>query len=414
VPHVAPIRPVFGEPVTWRLLIKRFRSSTNRWLAFRQLSRHLLRALWARAIRVSRPFRGIGREFRVQLGMAVKYPLGWMRSTQQVVERWDAPDRPLGKDVVLFVHFDAEGRVIPATRDFIMSLEAAGLSVVFVTNSGRILDEDKAFLRAHCATILIRRNIGYDFGAWRDGLDTMQLPRPATRAIYMVNDSVYGPFGDLSDVLAGVDFGQADLWGLTESWQHRYHLQSFFLICGEGAIRSRAWRQFWRSVRPVPSKEWIIRHCEIGFTRALVRGGIRPAALYPQSALLDDVEIRRLEAVLAEGQRQHGGNERLQAQATHAYRLLRAAQLGKQDLNPSIDLWRQLLRAGYPFVKRELLLANPSKVADVFDWETVVSHSLRADPTALAQQIRLSLGDRLPVVWNSPTDEPYHAKVDRR
>ncbi|WP_284945850.1 rhamnan synthesis F family protein [Acidisoma cladoniae] len=408
-----PIRTVFGEPITWALLVRRFRHSKNRWLAARQLMRHLVRAVLARGLGISRPFRGVGREIWVQVVMAVNYPLGWLRSPHQIVERWEAPDRPLSEKVVLFVHFDANGRVIPATREFLQSLCAAGLSVVFVTNSEHILDEDKAFLRNHCSAILIRHNIGYDFGAWRDALDTLQLPRPQTRAIYMVNDSVYGPFGDLGSVLAGVDFKRADLWGLTESWQHQYHLQSFFLACGEGAIRSRAWRRFWRSVRPVPCKDWIIRHCEIGFTSALSRGGIRPAALFPQSALLDEAEIERLEAVLKDGQAQHGANERLQAQATHAHRILRSARLGKQDLNPSIDLWRQLLCAGYPFVKRELLLANPSKVTDVFDWESVVSHRLHADPQPLAAQIRLSLGDRLPVVWNSPTDEPYYAKVEQ-
>jgi hypothetical protein len=407
-----PIQTVFGEPITWRLLLKRFLHSHNRSLAFRQLTRHAVRALYGRVLGVSRPFRGVGRELYVQLVMGANYPLGWLRSPHQVVERWEAPSRPLGENVVLFVHFDARGRVIPATREFLRSLVAAGLSVVFVTNSEHILDEDKAFLREHCGAILIRRNIGYDFGAWRDALDTLQLPRPQTRAIYMINDSVYGPFGDLSSVLAGVDFNRADLWGLTESWQHQYHLQSFFLACGEGAIRSRAWRQFWRSVRPVPCKDWIIRHCEIGFTSALTRGGISPAALFPQSTLLDEAEIERLKAVLKAGQAQKGANERLQAQAAHAQRILRSARLGKQDLNPSIDLWRQLLCAGYPFVKRELLLANPSRVTDVFDWENVVSHRLHVDPNPLAEQIRLSLGDRLPVVWNSPTDEPYHAKVD--
>ncbi|MCB8879150.1 lipopolysaccharide biosynthesis protein [Acidisoma cellulosilytica] len=373
----------------------------------RALIRRILAAdaLVGRALGVSSPLRGFTREASVQIRIAAAWPLGFLHSTHQVVERYDAPTRPIRQDVALFVHFDAEGRVLPATRDFLLGLARTDLSIVFVTNSGFILDEDKAFLRDYCSAILIRRNIGYDFGAWRDALDTLGLPRAETRAIYLVNDSVYGPFTDLAPLLAPIDFAKADIWGVTESWQHRYHLQSFFLACGGKAIRSRAWRQFWGSVRPIPCKDWVIRHCEIGFTRALAQGGITTAALFPNETLLDHTELERLEQVVAADDLAEGQDARLRAEAVHAGRILHYAQRERVPLNPSIDLWRQLLQAGYPFLKRELLLRNPTKVADVFEWEEVVSRSLHANPQPLADAIRQSLGERLGEVWNDPDRE---------
>lgn len=407
--RVSPVRGghVLGEPITWRVLVRRFRHADNRWLAALNLTRHAIRALYARARPLIHPLRSAAHETIVQSKIAVAYPFGFLHATHQVVERYEATDHPLGRDVALFVHFDANGRVVPATRDFIRGLEDAGLSVVFVTNSGVIQDEDKAFLHRHCASVLIRRNIGYDFGAWRDALDTLGLPRAETRTVYLVNDSVYGPFSDLRPLLDTIDFEQADIWGITESWQHHYHLQSFFLACGEKAIRSPAWRHFWRSVRPIPCKDWVIRHCEVGFTRALARGGISIAALYPNTTLLDDKELRRLEQLLLADDLTDGQDERLHAEAEHADRILRCARRNPMPLNPSIDLWRQLIRAGYPFVKRELLLRNPTKVTDVFAWEEVVSTSLKADPQPLAAEIRRSLGTRLPEVWSPPS--PLHA-----
>lgn len=398
-------RPVLGEPITWRLLVRRFREADNRPLAAWNLTRHAGRALWARLHPLIHPLRRAAHEVGVQTRIALAYPFGFLHSPHQVVERYDQA-QGLGPEVALFVHFDAQGRVVPTTRDFIRALGAAGLSVVFVTNSGTIQEEDKAFLRAHCAAVLIRRNIGYDFGAWRDALDTLGLPRAETRAIYMVNDSVYGPFGDLRPLLDAIDFSRAGLWGITESWQHHYHLQSFFLACGDSAIRSRAWSRFWRSVRPIPCKDWVIRHCEIGFTRALARGGVTSAALYPNTALLDDAELERLEQLVAADDESAGQDARLHAEAEHADRILRCAQRQPIPLNPSIDLWRQLLRAGYPFVKRELLLRNPTKVTDVFAWEEVVSTNLQVDPAPLAREIRRSLGPRLSDVWNPPS--PLH------
>ncbi|MCB8873858.1 rhamnan synthesis F family protein [Acidisoma silvae] len=388
--------------MTWRVLVRRFRDAENRPLAARNLARHALRAAYARMLRLYHPMRSAARECSVQLRIAAAWPLGFLHSTHQVVERYDDPEQLLGADVALFVHFDAEGRVLPATRAFLSGLAQTGLSIVFVTNSGFILEEDKAFLREHCRSILIRRNLGYDFGAWRDALDTLGLPRADTRAVYLVNDSVYGPFTDLAPLLATIDFDQADIWGVTESWQHHYHLQSFFLACGETAIRSQSWRRFWASVRPIPCKDWVIRHCEIGFTRALAKGGITTAALFPNESLLDRAELDRLEQVVAADDEADGQNARLRAEAVHAERILFYAQREPVPLNPSIDLWRQLLQAGYPFLKRELLLRNPTRVADVFEWEEVVSQSLHADPQPLADEIRQSLGTRLAEVWNDP------------
>jgi hypothetical protein len=391
---------LLGEPMTWRMLVKRFRHSDNRWVAGRNLVRHACRAVIARLRRVIDPARALAHEIIVRIKIAASYPFGFLHSTHQVVEQWETPGRPLGDRVALFVHFDPGGKVVPAARDFISCLTQSGLSVVFVTNSERIEDEDKTFLKRQCSTILIRRNIGYDFGAWRDALDTLGLPRAGTKAIYLVNDSVYGPFADLRPLLAAVDFDRADLWGATESWQHHYHLQSFFLVCGETAIRSEAWRRFWRSVRPIPCKDWIIRHCEIGFTGAMAAGGVRCAAIFPSAALLDAPELARLERVVQEDRIRRGQNPRLHAEAVHARRILRNASRERNMLNPSVDLWRQLIQAGYPFLKRELLLKNPTRVTDVFEWEEVVADALHADPHALAEEIRRSLGPRLTDVWS--------------
>ena len=391
--------PLLGEPVTWRVLVHRFQTAENRPLAARNLFRHGGRAVLARVRRVLSPIRALAREASVRARIACAYPRGFLQSPHQVVEQIAGEGRPLGPEVVVFVHFDPDGALAESTRTFLRSLAEAGLPVAFVTNSGRLTEAARGFLTTHCAAILIRRNIGYDFGAWRDALDTLGVPRAETRAIYMMNDSMFGPFADLRPLLSAIDFSQADLWGATESWQHRYHLQSFFLACGPRVIRSTAWKRFWRSVRPIPCKDWVIRHCEIGFTRALTRAEIRTKALYPLARLLDPAEEARLASVVAADKAAGGQDDRLRRAAEHAERILRALRRERVGLNPSVDLWRQLLRAGYPFLKRELLMRNPSHVPDVGDWEEEVREGLHADPTALAEMIRAQLGPGLAAVW---------------
>ena len=63
-------------------------------------------------------------------------------------------------------------------------------------------------------------------------------------------------------------------------------------------------------------------------------------------------------------------------------------------MNPTGELWRQLLLAGFPFIKRELLRSNPARVADLADWRDVVAQTSAVDLGPIEQQLRRELRDR--------------------
>lgn len=378
--------PVFSGHRRWNHLAKRALRSNNRTLAARNIVRHAARAITIRAIaRAAWCAVALKRmivwatplclEVRTQAKMALARMASAFTSNEHVVEDWRQAGVDLEGDVALFVHHDPEGKVNPQTRQFVRELAEAGLSVVFVTNSGRLLEEEKAFLRIHCAAILVRKNIGYDFGAWRDALETLALPRENTRSILLTNDSIVGPFDGIQKLLGAVDHRAADVWGITESWQRGYHLQSYFLSCGPLAIRSEAWRRFWQSVKPVPSKDWIVRRYEVGFTKSLSTAGLRCRPLFPTARLLDVEERSRLAEIVGACAAVDPDDVLVQGEAIHAARILRTIKSGEMMLNPSADLWRQLLKAGFPFVKRELLMRNPTKIADISDWRGVVEQT---------------------------------------
>ncbi|OYW09698.1 MAG: lipopolysaccharide biosynthesis protein, partial [Acidiphilium sp. 37-67-22] len=125
--------------------------------------------------------------------MSVAAVIGRLRSPHQVIAR--KPDRgfELGPRVVLFLHWDRGGRVREALFDYIAQLAASGRSVVFLTNAGELDPSAEARLLDLCAGILVRRNIGYDFGGWRDAIETLDLPRAGTEEIIIANDSIFGP-----------------------------------------------------------------------------------------------------------------------------------------------------------------------------------------------------------------------------
>ncbi len=285
----------------------------------------LLRQLAVRSAR--RLHRGLRHRIIPSLAAAT----GW-RSPHQTVFRWPEGPIPVGPRPCVFAHWDGAGEVRPHVLHYLRELGAAGLSVLFVSNAGSLRPEALAAVQALCSGVLIRRNVGYDFGAWREGFEALGLPRPGTELAVMANDSVYGPLTPIGDLLDRIDLAQADVWGCTESWQSRYHLQSYFLAFAPHVLASRAWAAFWAGVRPVPNKHYVIRHYEIGLSQALIRAGFTCRAVWPYPAL--------------EGQ----------------------APRRRNTFNPTSDLWHPLLRAQFPFIKRELLRDNPMRVPGVAEW----------------------------------------------
>jgi lipopolysaccharide biosynthesis protein len=222
-----------------------------------------------------------------------------------------AADTGLGANVALFCHFDPAGTVRPDIPRYLNELRAAGFSVVTVSNSGHLMPEAKAALQAVCAAILVRRNSGRDFAAWREALERLQLPRPATTRLLLVNDSVLGPLAPLAPLLSRMD-DTADVWGMTDSDELAWHLQSYFLLVNRPVLDSPGWRRFWRGVRPMPSKLLIVMRYEIGLSRCLVRAGFRLKALFPHRSV--------------------------------------GVPDGK---NPTLAAWQALRADGFPFVKRQ-------------------------------------------------------------
>ena len=322
-----------------------------------------------------------------------QFVLSFLRSPHQLVRSWPDDEIVLGAMVALFVHFDGKGRVRPHVLRYVATLQQCGFSVVFVTNSGRLREADMAALQPLCACILIRRNVGYDFAAWREGLDFLGLPRGNTEMVLIANDSVYGPLRPLDPILAQIDLDQADLWGATESWQTRYHLQSYFLIVGRNALVSEAWRKFWRRVRPVQSKDWVIRHYEVGLTQALIRAGLRCAAIWPYADLIARVDPSLM--MTANDREALANDPSLAARKSHAGRIRHGA-VARRPLNPTSDLWRQLLHAGYPFLKRQLLRENPTGVLDIADWRIEVRDNIGVEPDLIDADLKEVLRNRAP------------------
>src|SRR5262252_1447401 len=211
----------------------------------------------------------------------VSYLLSFTRRRPSYVrQRWPgALDLNTATRVAVFAHFDRQGIVDDFVLHYLTAIAHAGFTTLFVSNAPRLSSESLSRLSPLCGAILQRANVGLDFGAFKEGIASLQLER--LEALLLVNDSVYGPFRDLAEVISGMNLLEADVWGITDNWERHFHLQSYFLLFGRRAVASPAFRRFWRRLRYVQSKSWVIRHYEIGLTRTLLQAGLRCRALFP-------------------------------------------------------------------------------------------------------------------------------------
>ncbi len=268
-----------------------------------------------------------------------------------------APDR-LHPRLCIFSHYDADGRVDPHVLHYLGEL-ARVAEVMFVTSCPDLRAEDLSAVGRHCSRAIFRANRGRDFGGYRAGLE--RAGDLAGRAeILLANDSVYGPLADLASVVSEMEYRDLDLWGITESWEDDYHLQSYFLAARRPFFASAAFRDFWDRYDFPTDRRDVIARGEIGFSQLARRAGFRLGAFCDYRQVVDFVNRRW---------------------PHHPHR----GTLQTLRVNPMLHAWRVLVgQFRCPFVKIELLRDNLQNIRDVAGWQQFLQER-SAYPTRLIQ-----------------------------
>ena len=237
-------------------------------------------------------------------------------------------ERPSGAETVLLVTLSTDGVVRPHVLPLLREFDRAGISILLIVVADRpVLIADE--IAELSAGLVVRDNAGFDFAAWAQAL--LLFPEVWDSSIlYFVNDSMFGPndpttFGR---IVERVRNDPADLVGLTETHEHGWHLQSYFLAAKQKLLGSFVLHLFFRGVEVLASKDDVIRLYEIPLTGVVVRSGFRVKALF------SSLEPR----------------------------------------NPTMYGWRELVGQGFPFVKL-LLFRERFPDIDMTGWRDIVGRA---------------------------------------
>ena len=158
----------------------------------------------------------------------------------------------------------------------ILLLKNQGVSVVLIVNSNSSMSSWVDALKSEVDTLLIRPNIGRDFGAYQSGINFLKSKGvlQKTTALFLLNDSVYyTPISltKLNDFLAL----QKSWKSLFLNFQYKIHAQSFFLSFGREILDSQAFEKFWNDYYPTSIRRRVVVKGELRLTKCLLHSGFR-------------------------------------------------------------------------------------------------------------------------------------------
>lgn len=266
-----------------------------------------------------------------------------------------------GDTLCVFAHFDRDHVIDDYVVYYVQRLHELGCEIVFVSTAEHLSAAEIDKVRPYCHRVLVRENVGHDFGSWKVGLATI-VDLDRYRRLILANDSVYGPLHDLAGVFTAMEQTGADFWGITDSHRYRHHLQSYFLVFNGPVLRHAAFRRFWNRLPFYAFKHVVVWRGEIGLSGALQRAGFRLRAFCDYAGLRSTrrEEVARLERLHWRG----------------------------RPANPMFLLWRFLLQdQRCPLLKVAPLRDRPAHIPDVDDWPTVVGATSDYDTAIIRRHL---------------------------
>lgn len=234
--------------------------------------------------------------------------------------------------------------------ELIRSLKKKGYYTVYVLPENSASPHCKEFndkLFSDSDLVIVRDNFGYDFGSYATGYAyALDNCKSKFESVLFCNDSIVGPLASELDFLDDV-VGQK-FWGVTESYEHQYHIQSYFFGFDLSQETKATLEDFLfgRGMLYTDDKELVIKRFELSMTSYFQRAYISPKVLFPISMLMSQYIKNKSEYY-----------ELDEARFSSYFNVIS----DRIDFNVSHFLWRELYQMGFPFVKKELIRYNPTQ-----------------------------------------------------
>ena len=179
------------------------------------------------------------------------------------------------KRLLLYVHYNQHNKVDDHVVYQLKQIRHIYDTLIFISNS-QILSSDYVELTkaVQIDYFLQRKNEGFDFAGWKDGLMLLGFETVSSyNSVTIMNDTCYGPLWDLLPHYEYYDEQDIDFWGMTSHPAMLpdrnfipKHLQSYFIVFKKNLISSPYFVEFWARIRNFTTVQEAIEFGEIYLT----------------------------------------------------------------------------------------------------------------------------------------------------
>jgi len=185
-------------------------------------------------------------------------------------------------------------------------------NIVFITNHKVINKGDEDYIKKYSSELVMFEDEGYDFGMYYKYIKEMDVSK--YERLTIANDSVV-LFKKLDDIYRIAKHSTSDFIGLTESYSIKYHLQAYFVIFNKNSLKYVKELFIRNGIKT--SYYDVVLNYEIGLTQYLMENGLKPEAIY------ECTEQNKID-----------------------------------KLNPIYYYLESLIKRGFPFIKKKLVIQN--------------------------------------------------------
>lgn len=201
-------------------------------------------------------------------------------------------DRSCGRNIVLYLIYQPE-KLSESSYCAINSFLSQGSEVLVVSNS-ELQTSDLIRLKSITWRVIVRKNVGYDFGGYRCGLNYLRSIDSNFDSIHLINDSIWFPVVSDSNVLHRLQNVVNDFGGPVCLWDKKFKsntlVLSYWLTIKRGLFNSEDFWRYWRQYVPTENKTLTVKLGERGLSRQMFKNGKEISGLFTFSEFMRVIE----------------------------------------------------------------------------------------------------------------------------
>lgn len=179
------------------------------------------------------------------------------------------------KKIGIFCFYNSKGIVCEYVHRLLDEISKVLDSLIIVSNS-ELTEESYRGLEKYSDRIIIRKNIGFDAGAYKEILTSIDFLEKDFDELTLFNDTCYWISINFEELYNEMREKKYDFWGITQNNDPRIreHLQSYFLVFSKSVLKSPQFWDFWKNLSVQQTNlPIIISNFEIELTRYLEENG---------------------------------------------------------------------------------------------------------------------------------------------